>query len=380
MNPPAIQVDPPPPLLVGSGNLPPELAPFDSAVRAYMKKYQISAGVLAVAKDKKIVLSRGYGWLGPTFSEAVQPDTPMRIASVVKPITRAAIRKLVKDGKLALQDKAFGDSLLGSKRLNRPGHAVDPRLTDITIQHLIDHKGGWDRYQAPLFDPMMQTTLISMATGRQPAGANDVIRFMIGQPLQRDPGTKEIYSNFGYCVLGRIIEKVSGKKYIDYLRDDLLGALDITSVEVSRSLPTDRNRREPVYVSREPPVPNVMMPATPPVPACDGGLHLEAMDSHGGLIVSAPDLVRFAAKFNNDGTPYDDEPAGTAHEGSLPGTTARLQWRMDNVLIAAIFNLRHPPEGRKFDPDKFNPEALSPNAAEIGAALNKAADSITRWP
>jgi hypothetical protein len=53
---------------------------------------------------------------------------------------------------------------------------------------------------------------------------------------------------------------------------------------------------------------------------------------------------------------------------------------MDYMLIAAIFNLRHPPEGKKFDPDKFNPEALNPSAPEIGAAPNKAADSITGWP
>jgi N-acyl-D-amino-acid deacylase len=368
----------PPWALVASGELPPQLTAFDKAVRPYMDKYKITAGVLAVMKDGRLVFNRGYGWLNPARTEAVQPDTPMRFASVVKPITRAAIHKLIADGKtldgqaLTLQTKAF--AALGVTPLNLPGHQMDSRLKEITIQHLLDHKGGWDSKQLPLGDPMFQTPLVSQATGHQPAGANDVIRFMAGQPLQRDPGTKDIYSNFGYCVLGRIIEKASGKKYIDYLREDLLGPLGIGSFEVGRSLPTDRNPREPMYVSREPPVPNVMRPALPPCPACDGGFHLEAMDSHGGLIGTAADLLRFAAKFDFDGMPYTSGPKMLAHYGSLPGTTSLLRWRDKGVLFAAIFNLRHPGDG--FEIGEF----LKMDGAEIDGSLQKAADSISEWP
>lgn len=378
IQPPEIEIRSPLPPLVASGDLPPKLTAFDKTMRAYMEKYKITAGELAVMKDGRLVFNRGYGWLNPLHTEAVQPDTPMRFASVVKPITRAAVHKLIADGKkidgqpLTLQTKAF--VALGIQPLNLPGHQMDNRLKDITIQHLIDHKGGWDRNQLPLSDPMFQTTLISLATGHQPAGADDVIRFMAGQPLQRTPGAKEIYSNFGYCVLGRIIEKASGKKYIDYVRAELLAPLGADSFEVGRSLPADRNPREPAYVSLEPPGPNVMNPFLPPCPLCDGGFHLEAMDSHGGLIGTAADLLRFAAKFDYHGKPYTANPALLAHYGSLPGTTSLLRWRKNGVLFAAIFNLRHPGDG--FEPDKF----FKMDGAEIDLSLQKTADSISEWP
>ena len=292
----------------------------------------------------------------------------MRFASVVKPITRAAVRKLIADGKtidgrpLTLETKAF--VALGVKPLNLPGHKMDPRLKDVTVQHLFDHRGGWDSMQAPLFDPMFQTPLISKATEHYPAGADDIVRFMAGQPLQHDPGAKEVYSNFGHCVLGRIVEKASGKKYIDYVREDLLGPLlGATSFEVGRSLPSDRNPREPAYVSLEPPVPNVVNPAPPPGPACDGGFHLEAMDSHGGLIGTAADLVRFASKFFVDGSTYMNRPGPAAHYGSLPGTSSLLRWRADGVLFAAVFNLRH-----------------AEKSEEVDGLLEKAANSVGEWP
>ena len=48
---------------------------------------------------------------------------------------------------------------------------------------------------------------------------------MMGKPLDHDPGKKEVYSNFGYCVLGRVIEKASGKRYEAFVRDTVLNPL-----------------------------------------------------------------------------------------------------------------------------------------------------------
>jgi N-acyl-D-amino-acid deacylase len=185
---------------------------------------------------------------------------------------------------------------------------------------------------------------------------------MVGRRLQHDPGSTEKYSNFGHCVLGRLIEKVSKKKYADFIREDLLAPLGITSIRLGHSLPEDRNPAEPVYVSLEA-GPNVVNPQRPPGPLCDGGFYLEAMDAHGGLIGSATDLVRFANSFKINGEPYTGSPGAARHDGSLPGTSSFLQWREDRVLIAAIFNLRH-----------------APNSDEIAGSLNAAADSIIKWP
>ena len=163
-----------------------------------------------------------------------------------------------------------------------PGPKPDPRLNDITIQHLLEHRGGWDRIEA--FDPMGRPLAIAaFLKGPGPAGPVDIIRYMMGQPLQFDPGSKMSYSNFGYCVLGRVIEKVSGQTYPAYVRKSIFAPLGAHSVELGRSLPRYRNPREPFY-RHSGKGRNVLDPQSKDkVPLPDGTFYLEAMDAHGGL-------------------------------------------------------------------------------------------------
>src|SRR5438876_11825879 len=124
----------------------------------------------------------------------------MRIASLTKSITAAAVRKLIREGKIQSDSKAF--KLLD---VSPPkGQSADPRLYEISIQHLLDHQGGWDKDKT--FDPMFRSAEIAAALGKPvPATSHDVIQHMTGQPLQFAPGSRTVYSNFGYCVLGRVI-------------------------------------------------------------------------------------------------------------------------------------------------------------------------------
>jgi len=86
------------------------------------------------------------------------------------------------------------------------GSNRDPRLNQITVGHLLAYKGGWDATMA--FDPFTLLREIEkrLRLGRRPRPA-DVVRYMLVEPLQFDPGARVVYSNFGYCVLGRVIEK-----------------------------------------------------------------------------------------------------------------------------------------------------------------------------
>jgi N-acyl-D-amino-acid deacylase len=389
VQPPSVTVDPPPLTVCGQPLQPvAPYAQFDRVLRDYLKKHHIPGAVLAVMKDRRLVLSRGYGWMGDRAHTRVLPTTPMRIASVVKTITRAALRKLETDGKLSFNG-AKGLDIPAFRYLDvkpLPLQQADRRFYDITLQHLLDHRGGWDRTALPVLDPMFQTPMVSLATGHPPADAADVLRFMAGQPLQADPGkahdqepeATKYYSNFGYCVLGRVIEKASGKKYIDYVRDDLLAPLGIKSIELGRSLPADRNPSEPVYVCSEPPVANVVQPAMGLCPLSDGGFHLEALDSAGGLIASAPDLLRFAAAFEANGVAYNGVPMNWTATGSLPGTSALLRWRPDGVLLAAIFN--HRPIAPRLTLTTGMPGIEDTAMAEFVAAIDAAVDSTSAWP
>ena len=308
---------------------------FDKAMRQYMAERDIKAGTLAVSRDGKELLARGYG---------IDADAPLRLASVTKPFTAAAIHTLVREGKLSLDAKAF--PLLG---LRPPrGQQPDARLNDITIRHLLEHKGGWDRAKA--FDPMFRPLEIAAALkGTGPAGPTDIIRYMMGQPLQFDPGSKEgAYSNFGYCVLGRVIEKVSGQTYVAYIQKTICAPLGAKSVELGRSLPKYRNPREPVY--RHPGKGrNVLDPQSKDeVPSPDGTFYLEAMDAHGGLIASSRDVVRFLDAYWISGEPRQGKGRPHVFFGQLAGTFTMAMQRPNGVNVAALFNQDTDPSGRNY--------------------------------
>jgi CubicO group peptidase (beta-lactamase class C family) len=345
-----------------TGDAVPELTAFDDAMQKFMRDRNILAGTLAVSKNKKVVLSRGYGHVDDARTHLCGPATPMRIASVSKPITLAALFRLIREGKLSLKTKAF----VFLDVQPPPGQTMDPRLLDITVGDLVEHKGGWDLKKAD--DPMFMPLKIAKALGKTgPADADDVIVYMAGQPLQYEPGSKYAYSNFGYCVLGRVIEKASGKRYIDYLHEAVTGPLGLTSIQLGRTLPKNRNPAEPVYIDTVM-ARNVMLPASKiDVPDPDGGFHLEAMDAHGGLIASAPDLVKlFDVYWMNGRVRKPGDTASFKFFGSLPGTWAFVRQGPDGVTIAALFNQRTDPSGLSYDP--------------IEDVLNAAAKGVKQWP
>ncbi len=111
----------------------------------------------------------------------------------------------------------------------------DQRVYSITIRELLDHSGGWDRDKT--FDPMFEPFRISQALGVQsPPTKEQIIEYMLAQPLQFAPGTSYAYSNFGYLVLGRVIEKVTGQPYEDYVRANVLAAMGITDMRIGHTL------------------------------------------------------------------------------------------------------------------------------------------------
>jgi CubicO group peptidase (beta-lactamase class C family) len=333
-------------------------AVFDAAMRKFMKQRDIKAGTLAVSRDGKLLLARGYGFADAEGRRPIEPDDPMRLASVTKPITAAAIHTLVHQGKLSLDAKAF--PLLGLKPPR--GREPDPRLKDITVRHLLEHKGGWDHKKT--FDPMFRPLEIAAELkGPAPAGPVDIIRYMMGQPLQFDPGSKVSYSNFGYCVLGRVIEKVSGQTYPAYVQKNIFAPLGVKSVELGRSLPKYRNPREPIYRGRGKGR-NVLDPRSrEEMPAADGTFYLEAMDAHGGLIASSRDVLRFLDAYWISGEARQGNGRSQAFFGLLPGTFTLAMQRPNGVNVAAFFNQDADPSGR----DYF----------QIGSLMQEAADQQT---
>ena len=389
-------VTPPPPTTIpASGTAVPELASFDRVLTDLMRKWAIPGGALAVVKDGRLVLARGYGYADVDAKEVVRPDALFRIASVSKPITAVAVLRLAEQGRLDLDAKAF--ALLPQLKPPASATNLDARLADITVRQLLSHLGGWDRDRS--FDPMFRPTEIAATLGTTaPAGAEDVIRYMLGRSLDFAPGARYAYSNFGYAVLGRVIEQGSGQRYDAYVTDQILRPMGITRMRLGRSLLRDRAAGEVRYYDGNAATTSVFSDGGQ-VPWPYGGFHLEAMDAHGGWIASAVDLARFVTAVDGIATRPDLLGAATIqlmterpptvwdgsafhyaagwlvrpqegnwwHNGSLPGTSALIVRAGNGLAWAVLFNARFMISGSTFE-------------QEVDPAVWQAVSQVTAWP
>ena len=158
-----------------TGSAVPGMASFDSFVTDFMRKLAIPGGAVAVMRDGKLIYARGFGYADVENKTLVQPDALFRIASVSKTLTAAAIMKLVEDGKLQLEDRV---APLIAHLTPAPGATVDPRWEQITIRHLLNHAGGWDRKKPNGgFDPVDRPGIAAAAVGAPaPASRETLIR------------------------------------------------------------------------------------------------------------------------------------------------------------------------------------------------------------
>ena len=161
-------------------------------------------------------------------------DTPFRLASVGKTLTRIAIGQLVAHGKIDLDAP-----------ISRYLHNLPHELGSVTVEQLIQHRGG----VAPLL-MFTGTTVSVMQSART---AHDLLPLVVNEPLQFKPGQREGYSNGGYFLLGAIIEEVTHETYDDYMRKALFRPIGMSSTSLTASSATavpmssfDPSRPEPL--------------------------------------------------------------------------------------------------------------------------------------
>lgn len=372
-----------------TGVVPAQLAAFDTAMKTFVTERSISAAQLAVARNGKILLARGYGSYSPNGRSRtqVQPTSLFRIASLSKNITSAAIMRLVQDGKLSLSARL--PQLLGLST------AADARLGEVTVLRLMQHLGGWDRDVSK--DPLwLDHTIAATLDIPLPIKHADIVKYRTERPLDFDPGSRYAYSNYGYMLLGRIIEKVSGQSYESYVRTKLLAPARISRMRLGLSLSSERTAAEVDYASKYTNK-TVMDTSGTVVPYQWGGFNMPNQDANGGWLASAVDLIKWGFVFNGPtavlnaaslsaifakpetgmqtgswwyGGGWQVRTSGsginTWHTGSMPGTFSFMARLANGISYAAIFNRRE--------------EEGSPDFDGIDPILGKAAGAVTSWP
>ena len=257
---------------------------------------------------------------------------------------------------------------------------------------------------ASLSKPITAVAILQLGVP-SPAGHREVIVAMLNQKLDFAPGERYAYSNFGYCLLGRVIETLTGTTYETYVQERVLRPIGIQSMHIGATRLDGRDAAEVRYYAPGHAKSVFQSNLGDEVPPPYGSWNLEAMDSHGGWIASAEDMAKFAASLDDlDNSPIlsresiermHARPLGLAgyeeggaikdsfyslgwlnrvtghgqinhwHTGSLPGTSAIMIRRHDGRNMVALLNTR----------DSQQSENLG---KAIDRLLHKAANAVER--
>lgn len=292
-----------------NGTVDPDFEHVSQFMLDYMDTTGTTAATLQIRKkDGQVLLNQGYGWLDASETQETQADTMMRTASITKSFTHLAINQLVDASTISMSAKAFclnsevpsGTGCLLSVTPTGNDGVHDSRAEDITLQHLIDHAAGWDEGTADangVYDPLGgAVTVADILNVQSPPTYQQMLDYQLDQALDYTPGTDDRYSNFGYVVLGYIIEQYSGKDFMEYVYDEITDDLSIaqTEIELGAELVSGRNSREPRYVSTDgTPVQNLFDPTGSSVQRPDGGILIQHAAGAGGMIATTSALLDY---------------------------------------------------------------------------------------
>jgi CubicO group peptidase (beta-lactamase class C family) len=337
-----------------------EFTGFERTMRTFMHRWNLVGASVAVAKDGRLVYARGFGFADKDNDISAQPYNRFRIASVSKLVTAVAIMKLNEEGILSVYDTVFGPGgILNDSIYCKP---KDKRAFNITIAHLLSHEGGWTtRWGDQMFMPWVVAQNMNV---QPPVDTKTIVQFALNKNLHFTPGKGRAYSNLGYAILGLVVEKVTGMKYDDYCRKEVLEPLGIYDMKLAKNLISEKAPYEVTYYEPGDAIPKPSIyDKDKMVPASYGGNDIEALGGAGAWIATAPDLMRLLLAVDGFQTKKDilsDESIdfmtdtkngyapvgwkGTIYNGiwwrtgSFPGTACMIKRQPDGVAWVVLLN------------------------------------------
>lgn len=311
-------------------------AKVDDIARVELVK-PVAVGLsIAVAREGEVLVSRGYGLADLEFEAPMNEQTILRIGSVTKQFTAAAIMKLVEQGALSLDDPL-------TKMLPDYPAPAQP----VTLRQLLTHTSGiWSMTDSDEFMNRDATLELTPA---------EMLALFKEKPLEFEPGTKWNYSNSGYYLLGEIIARASGRPYARYIQDELFTPLGLERTRYESNSAIIPNRAQGYSfdgTSR----------------TNDKPIGADVAGAAGGILSTAEDLVRWGTALAEgrvvtpesyaqmitpavlaDGSKTDygfglviDEWEGRpriSHGGGIFGFTSQLTWfPRERLAVAVIVN------------------------------------------
>ena len=333
---------------------------FDRDVEYFMRYWGIKGGSFALMYKDSLIYAKGYGYANIKDSIECDVNHIFRVASVSKLITATSVMKLYEQGKLSLDSQVFGEKgiLNDSIFLN----LKNKNLEKINVEHLLRHTAG---FSSPIGDPAFNPVGVARVLDKElPLTVDDMVIYASRNRLRTIPGGSYNYSNLGYIVLSKIIEKVSGLNYETYVKDSILAPIGCYDMYLGRNYSKNRAVNEVAYYE---------VKEAEPVAAYDGsgkltmksngGNDVTLLSGAGGWIASPVELLKFVSTINNCSVKEDilkpetirlmtqyskkNKPIGWAsitsngewhRSGSMAGTSALIKRQNDGYTWVFISN------------------------------------------
>ncbi len=262
-------------------------ADIDRAFVEFTKTAHVPGAAWGIVIDGELAHAGSTGVRDVSSNAPVDADTVFRIASMTKSFTAMCILKLRDEGKLSLDDPA--ERYVPEMKGFRYPTTDSPR---ITIRHLLTHSAGF-----PEDNPWGDQQL---------SESEEALSRMLreGIPFSTAPGTAYEYSNYGFAILGRIVSRVSGKPYDEYVTENILRPLGMTSTTLHPSkVPPGRlaigYRWEDARWKEEPALPH------------------GSFGAMGGMLTTVSDLGRYVGALLGAFPPRDGPETGPIARASL---------------------------------------------------------------
>ncbi len=335
-----------------------DLAGLDRKMKNFINRWQIKGMSLAITRNDSLVYAKGYGWADKEKKIEMEPGHIMRIASISKLITATGIMVLQEQGKLKLSDKVFGNILKDSSYVN---HIADKYTFDITVEHLLRHQAGFSR------DPVFSSADVKKQMGLQHNPEfKDFAKLVLRNRLRHKPGEWQRYSNFGYMALSEVIEVISGEKYEDFIKNNVLAPAGCYDMHIGGIYYEDKRENEVRYYTHDGDGKYIaeFTGSGNIVERCYGGNNIPALSGAGAWIGSPIEIARFVSSINGkpelkdiisqesveEMVEYFDEKTfplgwndtkpekGWTRTGTLSGTTALIRYYPDGECWIMITN------------------------------------------
>lgn len=335
-----------------------ELEGMDRKVEAYLRKWWMKGASLAIMRNDSLLYAKGYGWADEEKEQKMEPGNILRMASVSKLITAAGIMVLQDKGMLSIKDTVFGPTGILNDTIYK---FRDRNYKKITVEHLLRHQAGFRR--DPLFSS--RDVMHQLKLDHAPS-AEDYIGLVMRQSLRFKPGSWQKYSNFGYLLLSRIIEEVSGMPYEKFIQKEVLQKAGCYDMHIAGIYYEDKRKNEVRYYTNEGEGKYVdeYNRSGRTVERCYGGNDITLLSGAGAWCGSPIELARFVASIDGRDevpdiiskeavrqmTEYMDKETyslgwndtnprrGWSRTGTLSGTSALVKYFPDGECWIMITN------------------------------------------